>query len=103
MKSTDKITTKLGVNREKFVELYSNSEYVLQIDLRRLNKIRQKDSKAYTPYFGKPKDENLVIMLGDGESKELMALKRINTMKTHQITRLQFYTPEMSTRECNYS
>ena len=48
------IQPKLDVNREKVVELYANSGYVLQIDLRRLNKTRQKNSKAYTPYFAKP-------------------------------------------------
>ena len=97
------IQPKLDVNREKVVELYANSGYVLQIDLRRLNKTRQKNSKAYTPYFAKPKDENWIIMLGDAESKELIARKRINSIKMHQITTLQFYTPEMRTRVCNYS
>ena len=86
------------------VELYANTEYALQIGLRRLNRTRQKDSKAYTPYFAKPKDENWILMLGNAESKELMALKRINSIKNQQITSLQFETPEMSSRmNYNYS
>jgi len=35
------------------------------------------DSKAYAPKFPKPKDEGWFLIVGEVESKELVALKRV--------------------------
>jgi len=58
------------------------------------------DGKAYSPKFPKPKDEGWFFVVGDSDTNELHALKRVGAVRkvdTH-IT-LVFYTPEKEGRK----
>ena len=56
--------------------------------------IKRQDQKAYSPCFPKPKDEGWIMVLGDVEKRELVALKRVGYVRGHTDTQLAFYTPE---------
>ena len=55
---------------------------------------QRKDSKAYAPHFPKPKDEGWFALLGEVETKEVLALKRLPYVRGHSTTQLAFYSPE---------
>jgi len=84
--------SKLNVTALNAVELYPDQEYTLSVDLKRLNRMKIKDSKAHT-FLSKPKDENWIIVLGDFTNNELLALKRVSSVKAQQNVNLQFCTP----------
>ena len=52
------------------------------------------DSKAQAPLFPKPKDEGWFFALGEIDSGELVALKRVGFIRRRQNVSLAFYTPE---------
>lgn len=88
---------------EKIFELYEDEEYVINLDIKRINKLRRdvknKDIKAYAPKYPKPKDENWVIILGsnanDESDHELIGLKRLTSFKNKQTSHVLFQTPLM--------
>lgn len=88
---------KVVINDNEVVELYADEDYTLILNLKRLNKLKSKDSKAYTPKLSKPKDENWIVILGDYENKELLALKRVSHVKYEQNVNLHFISPPYST------
>ena len=59
---------------------------------------QRSDSKAYTPRFGKPKDEGWFLVLGEVEGREVVALKRVGTVRGRSKLQLAFYTPETTGR-----
>ncbi|RUS90749.1 hypothetical protein EGW08_001460, partial [Elysia chlorotica] len=61
----------------EWVPVHADQEYVLNISLRRLNK----PQKAHSPRFSKPKDEGWILMVGDPEARELLALKRVGPLR----------------------
>ncbi|XP_073996642.1 activating signal cointegrator 1 complex subunit obelus isoform X2 [Rhodnius prolixus] len=78
-------------NLAKSYNLHIGEEYSLSILLERLNKPVEK--RAYAPKFHKPKTEGWILTLGDIESNELLALRRVTF--THRTTvQLMFYPPE---------
>ncbi|XP_038077615.1 activating signal cointegrator 1 complex subunit 3-like [Patiria miniata] len=81
-----------------YLPVHADQEYVLQVDLRRLHRQHQGDTKCHAPRFPKSKHEGWFIVLGDLESKELLALKRIGYVKGRNVVQLAFYTPETTGR-----
>lgn len=87
-------------NPDKVYDLYEDEDYVLSLDMRRVNCNRSDNNgfKAYCPKFAKPKDENWVAILGlysEGEESELLGLKRITGLKMSQRSTLSFKTPKI--------
>ncbi|CAL8248146.1 unnamed protein product [Lota lota] len=96
-----------GGFREKqaWLDVHADQEYVLQINLRRVNtgqQRRKQDSKAQAPRFPKNKDEGWFLVLGEVERKELLAIKRVGFLRNHNTVSVAFYTPE-TTGKCIYT
>ena len=87
-------------SEDKMYDLVEEEDYILKVDMKKLNKFslkRIKDNKAYAPKYPKPKDENWVIILGtncDTESSdELLGLKRVSSLQKRQVSNISFKTP----------
>lgn len=52
------------------------------------------DSKAHAPRFPKVKDEGWFIILGEVETQDLIAIKRLGFVRGQTNVQLSFYTPE---------
>ncbi|XP_071801677.1 activating signal cointegrator 1 complex subunit 3-like [Asterias amurensis] len=88
-----------GLPKDKdYLAVHADQEYVLQIDLQRLNRQKQGDTKCHAPRFPKSKHEGWFIVLGDIENKELLAMKRIGYVSRRSVVQLAFYTPETTGR-----
>jgi activating signal cointegrator complex subunit 3 len=92
-----KIDTK---NESTAYELYEDEEYVLNVDLRRLNRVNSKKrekEKAHAPKFPKPKEENWILILGTQAeaSQELLCLKRVSYIKSQLSVHLLFRTSKI--------
>ncbi|CAD5122095.1 DgyrCDS10545 [Dimorphilus gyrociliatus] len=84
-----------NVSDKKWLQVSSDTEYTLNLSLISLNMRRRKENKAFAPFFPKPKDEGWIIIIGDVDKKELVALKRVNSLKGKETkTSIVFYTPE---------
>jgi len=86
-------------NDSQTYDLYANEEYVIDLDLWRLNQ-GKRDGKAYAPKYPKPKDENWIVILGvnckSETNNELICLKRLSTFKSRKMnSTLYFKTPEI--------
>ncbi|EDV24592.1 uncharacterized protein TRIADDRAFT_25989 [Trichoplax adhaerens] len=84
-----------------WISVCSDREYTLQINLHRLMFKRQRDrdiGKAYAPRFPKAKDEGWLLILGDTEKRELLALKRVSYVSRKLTTMISFCTPEFEGR-----
>ena len=58
------------------------------------------DGKAFSPKFPKPKDEGWMFVIGDSDSNELHALKRVGIVhKSDTNVSLVFFTPENTGRK----
>jgi hypothetical protein len=93
------VVLKISTSGEEVYELYEDEEYVLNVDLFRLNKGgrtgggKGREVKAFTPKYPKPKDENWVVVLGN--DTDLVGLKRLSAIKTQQQMHILFRTPEL--------
>ena len=87
------------LNEKKVYDLYENEDYVIHLDLKRLNRMRNEQGfKAYAPKYPKSKDENWIFVLGlnySAESSELIGLKRLNSFKMAQKSYLAFKAPSI--------
>jgi len=85
------------INEQKTYQLFEEEEYVINMDIIRLNKSKRLQ-KAYAPKYPKSKDENWVLVLGlnskNESTNELIALKRINNFKMKQNSNISFKTPK---------
>jgi activating signal cointegrator complex subunit 3 len=83
-----------GVRRD-WVQVHVDTEYVLGVVLTRMNTVRKHDNRAYTPHFAKPKDEGWILVLGEVETRDVVALKRIGSMRGKCTSAtLAFFAPE---------
>eukprot|EP00056_Hartaetosiga_gracilis_P020004 m.17114 g.17114 ORF g.17114 m.17114 type:complete len:2059 (+) comp8097_c0_seq2:2-6178(+) len=73
--------------------LKADTEYALKVSIKRMNE-QTKKGKAYAPKFPKPIDESWWLVIGDIDNKELLALKRLPTVRSQSKTTLSFITPE---------
>ncbi|XP_029640230.1 activating signal cointegrator 1 complex subunit 3 isoform X1 [Octopus sinensis] len=81
-------------NAKQWIKVYADQEYTLQLELSKINKTKKPDTKAYVPKFPKGKDEGWILILGEIESQELIALKRVGYVRYHSRPQLAFFTPE---------
>lgn len=96
-----KLKLDLRDERARVTQLLEDEEYVLNVDLARVNKNRKTGKdwwRAYAPMYPKPKDENWVILLGtrtgaNESNSELVGLKRVNSLKHQQNVNVLFRTP----------
>jgi activating signal cointegrator complex subunit 3 len=81
---------------KKYTQLYSDEEYSLRIELTRTT-LRgaklAKEAKAVAPRFPKPKDEGWFVILGEIDTGELVALKRIGGIRSKSTLTLSFTAP----------
>ncbi|BES93589.1 activating signal cointegrator 1 complex subunit [Nesidiocoris tenuis] len=68
------------------------AEYTVSVALERLN--RPTERRAYAPRFHKPKSEGWILILGDVERAELLALRRVAFAQRKTNVQLIFQTPE---------
>ena len=59
----------------------------------------QIDSRAHCPHFPKSKDEGWWLVLGEVDSAELLALKRIGFIREKTRASLAFVVPDQSCRK----
>lgn len=57
------------------------------------------DGKAHSPRFPKAKDEGWWLVLGEVDSKELLALKRVGVVRRRNRTSLTFLSPDTACRK----
>lgn len=83
-----------------WIQVHADQEYVLSVTISRLNrnKFQKWDSKAHAPRFTKPKDEGWILVVGDVESQEAVALKRVGYVRGRTTTQLALLTPEATGR-----
>jgi activating signal cointegrator complex subunit 3 len=87
-----------GVRRE-WIDVAVDTEYVLGVELKRINRTRRRDTRACAPMFPKPKDEGWILVLGEIETRDVIALKRIGCIRSSRTTAsLSFFTPERTGR-----
>lgn len=79
-----------------WVEVHADQEYSLAIHLHRVN--RGQDLRIHAPKFPKPKDEGWFLVLGEVESGELLALKRVPPVRGRATHTLSFKTPDQPGR-----
>ncbi|KAI1885583.1 hypothetical protein AGOR_G00205300 [Albula goreensis] len=92
-------------DEKSWMPVHADQEYVLQVNLRRLNmggQKRRQDSRAVAPRFPKLKDEGWFLVLGEVEKRELLALKRVGYVRNRTSISLAFFTPEKTGR-CIYT
>lgn len=58
-----------------------------------------RNSKAYAPKFPKTKDEGWWVLIGEVDTGELVALKRLGYLRSKTTTTLAFSTPEEPCRK----
>ena len=73
------------------IDVFSQQEYVLVINLHRLNKPITRS--AYSPCYHKAKSEGWFLSLGNIESGELLAMRRVNGPYNKTSVHLTFCTP----------
>lgn len=79
-------------NKDNLLNVRQNEDYTLTVGLKRIN--HSKTLKAHCPMFLKGKDESWFLILGDIQSKELWALKRVSGVNSQQRQhQLQFTAP----------
>lgn len=61
--------------------------------------MEQGDSRVYAPRFPKAKDEGWWLVLGEVDSGELLALKRLGLVRGRTRTSLSFSSPEEACRQ----
>lgn len=84
-------------DENKWIKLHADQQYVLQVSLQRVHFGFHKgkhESHAVTPRFPKLKDEGWVLILGEVDKRELMAVKRVGFVRTHHEASISFFTPE---------
>ncbi|XP_055955120.1 activating signal cointegrator 1 complex subunit 3-like [Patella vulgata] len=77
-----------------WVQVHADQEYVLQINMTRIKKAKRGDSKVCMSRFPKMKDEGWMIVVGDVEMKEVIALKRVGYNRGQTNIKLALTTPE---------
>ncbi|XP_030580581.1 activating signal cointegrator 1 complex subunit 3 [Archocentrus centrarchus] len=88
-----------------WLDVHADQEYVLQVSLRRINvgqQRRKQDSKAQAPRFPKVKDEGWLLIVGEVDRRELLAVKRVGYVRNRTAVSMALYTPE-KTGKCIYT
>lgn len=56
--------------------------------------LQMRNTQAHSLRFPKPKDEGWVLVLGEVDSREVIAVKRVGYRRGRSSVQLAFYTPE---------
>lgn len=56
--------------------------------------VQRSNTKAHAPHFPKAKDVGWWVILGEMDSGELLAVKRVGQVRASSTVSLSFYTPE---------
>jgi hypothetical protein len=79
--------------KSDWIQVHADQEYTLMVQLERVNRAR--DLKVHSPRFPRGKDEGWFLTLGNIESRELMALKRVSAVRgSRKCQQLTFFTPK---------
>ncbi|XP_005187971.1 activating signal cointegrator 1 complex subunit 3 [Musca domestica] len=76
-----------------WTEIHPNEDYVLCIDMERLNAKRQFNTAIHCPKYPKGKKEAWFMTLGSQGNDELLAMKRINMRGLKSSNRITFQCP----------
>lgn len=88
---------KQPLTKRDWIQVHADQEYTLMVQLERVNRAR--DLKVHSPRFPRGKDEGWFLTLGNIESGELMALKRVSAIKgSGKCQQLTFFTPKTTGR-----
>ena len=63
-----------------WIAVKTGSQVSINVNLRRLNRPGREGTKVYAPKYPKPKDEGWLLVVGEVESRELLALKRVGSV-----------------------
>jgi activating signal cointegrator complex subunit 3 len=117
--NVNRIELNWDVNKQKSIKLYADEDYVINVKLNQLK--NRRSTKAYAPKYGKAKDENWILLLGQNEmggdgsqgswaqqmdiesSAELIAIKRLNNVKTQLNTNISFTTPTINNQNKDFN
>lgn len=92
-----KVNIKVNEENRKdsdWIQVHADQEYTLVVNLHRVNKSR--DFRVCAPKFPKAKDEGWFVVLGEVESGELLALKRVPPVRGRSTQMLSFRTPDIT-------
>ncbi len=76
-----------------WIKVAADEDCTLIVNLRRINKLRREE-KAFAPKFPKPQDESWFLVLGNVEDNDMLALKRVSTIRGQTSQQLAFVAPE---------
>ncbi|XP_040076297.2 activating signal cointegrator 1 complex subunit 3 [Ixodes scapularis] len=80
---------------DHWVPVRSSGEYVLQAEVSQQHGRGKGGSfRALAPCFPKPKDEGWFLVLGHAQRKELIALKRVGSLRSNSKQHLTFRAPQ---------
>lgn len=86
---------KLPLKRGSWTSVVGGHDYVLTIEMQRLNKSKSSGGsgcRAYCPKFPRGKDEGWFLILGNIEARELIALKRVFSLRGGRNTQSLTFT-----------
>ena len=78
----------LSPSSQDYVTVRQNSEVTVSVTIRRKNRPGREGLKCHSPKFPKPKDEAWLIVIGNSDTRELLALKRVGGVRgsvTHSL------------------
>ena len=78
----------LSPSSQDYVTVRQNSEVTVSLTIRRKNRPGREGLKCHSPKFPKPKDEAWLIVIGNSDTRELLALKRVGGVRgsvTHSL------------------
>jgi len=67
--------------QSRWIKVTAGSEVTISITMRRMNRLGKEGVKVHAPKYQKPKDEGWVVVVGSPDTRELVALKRIGSIK----------------------
>ncbi|KAL9968716.1 hypothetical protein ACROYT_G020835 [Oculina patagonica] len=80
---------------KNWVPVHAEQEYVILIEIaKELFGFKRSSTKAHAPHFPKAKDVGWWVILGEMDSGELLAVKRVGQVRSSSTVPLSFYTPE---------
>ncbi|EDO46714.1 predicted protein [Nematostella vectensis] len=100
-KAEKPVRTDLVGLHDNWVTVHADQEYAMKVSLKRLSASFRvsTDAKVHAPCFPKVQTEGWWLVLGDTDTGELMALKRLGPVQGTTTATLSFYTPEEEGRK----
>ena len=92
---------KVGTRNQRWLQVPLSEECVVQVELNRTSMKQGKylDGHAYAPHFPKTKDEGWWIIIGEVDTGELLALKRVGIIRNKTTVSLAISPPESPVRK----